>query len=56
MTFYCGVETRAMRYVDPEPAEHCEEEVSAEGERCARHEEPDDDYAYEAWKEERRNE
>lgn len=41
--FHCGVQTRAARWhVDPEPAEHCETEVDAEGERCARHEAPDE--------------
>lgn len=42
-TFYCGVEVRAARmYEDPEPAEHCEEEVVNEGDLCARHDEDDE--------------
>jgi hypothetical protein len=39
-TFECGVETRPMRYVDPEPAEYCETEVENEGDLCSKH---DDD-------------
>lgn len=40
--FYCGVETRAASmYVDPEPAEFCEEEVENQGDLCTRHEEDD---------------
>lgn len=36
--FYCGVETRAASwYVDPEPAEFCENEVANEGDLCPRH-------------------
>ena len=30
-----------MRYVDPEPAEYCENEVENEGDLCARHEADD---------------
>ena len=36
--FTCGVETRAASwYVDPEPAEYCENEVENEGGRCPKH-------------------
>lgn len=39
-TFYCGVETRAASwYVDPEPAEYCENEVGSDGEVCGFHDE-----------------
>lgn len=41
--FYCGVQTRAASwYVDPEPAEYCENEVDVEGDLCARHDQEDD--------------
>lgn len=37
-TYYCGVQTRPARmYVDPEPAEYCENEVEHEDETCANH-------------------
>lgn len=52
--YYCGVEVRAMRYVDPEPAEYCENEVDNEGEHCDKHGEPDeDDDAYDRMKDAR---
>lgn len=57
--YYCGVEVRPMRYVDPEPAEYCENEVEHEGDLCVAHEgaaradaERDDD-AYERMKDAR---
>lgn len=42
--YYCGVQTRPVRYVDPEPAEFCDAEVEYEGDLCPAHDEPDDDY------------
>lgn len=55
MTFYCTVEVRAARmYEDPEPAEMCENEVSEEGTACNAHDDVDDDYAYEEYKEAQR--
>jgi hypothetical protein len=37
-TFYCNVQVRAASwYVDPEPAEYCEEEVENEGDLCPKH-------------------
>jgi hypothetical protein len=45
--FVCGVQTRGVRYVDPEPAEYCMTEVENEGDLCPRHEDDDradDDY------------
>lgn len=36
---YCAAQTRPARmYVDPEPAEYCENEVEHEGDFCAQHE------------------
>ena len=48
--FYCPIEVRAARmYEDPEPAEYCENEVSAEGNACNAHDDydPDDDWTRE---------
>lgn len=56
-TYYCGVQTRGVRYVDPEPAEYCEVEVEHEDETCARHTDdggPDDDFDHDTWLEEQR--
>lgn len=54
-TFYCTVEVRAASwYVDPSPAEFCENEVAAEGLACNAHDDVDDDYAYEEYKEAQR--
>lgn len=60
---YCGVEVvRARLYGEyPTPAEYCENEVDAEGEPCAEHDEgnphssglDDEDDAYERWKDAR---
>lgn len=45
--FTCGVETRAASwYVDPEPAEFCEEEVDEDGALCPRHDDYDDEDRY----------
>lgn len=47
MTHYCSVETRAASmYVDPEPAEMCENEVAEAGDHCGRHD-YDDEPEYE---------
>lgn len=54
-TYYCSVVIRPVRmYEDPAPAEECENEVSEEGAACNQHDEPDDDYAYEEYKEAQR--
>ncbi|MDQ0854828.1 hypothetical protein QFZ79_002939 [Arthrobacter sp. V4I6] len=46
-TIYCDVQVRAASwYVDPEPAEYCEEKVENEGDLCPKHE-PDDEPEYE---------
>ena len=45
-TFYCGVQTRAVRAADPEPAEYCEVEVEYLDDLCSEHAEPDDDFDY----------
>jgi len=43
--FTCGVQTRAASwYVDPEPAEFCENEVPDEGDLCPLHEDDEPDY------------
>jgi len=43
-TIYCPAQTRPARlYVDPEPAEYCENEVAEYGDFCPQHEELDDD-------------
>lgn len=43
--FTCGVETRAASwYVDPEPAEYCENEVANEGELCPQHDDDGPDW------------
>ena len=48
MTFYCPVEVRAASmYVDPSPAEYCENEVEAEGDVCGYHEPDDEDWTRE---------
>jgi hypothetical protein len=45
--FYCDVQIRAASwYVDPEPAEYCEEEVGYEGSLCSKHD-LDDEPEYE---------
>lgn len=59
--YYCGVEVRRARLYGeaPEPAEYCENEVDAEGEPCAEHDDHnpdngvDDDEEYERYKESR---
>ena len=44
MTFYCPFEIRAASmYVDPEPAELCENEVELEGDVCGFHDYHDDE-------------
>jgi hypothetical protein len=41
-TFYCPEQTFAGRmYDDPQPAEHCENEVDNEGDLCPQHDEDD---------------
>lgn len=47
MSAHCSVETRAASmYVDPEPAEFCENEVETEGDQCGLHD-YDDEPEYE---------
>lgn len=47
--YVCGVQTRGVRYVDPEPAEYCMTEVENEDDHCPAHEEADDDFDYERY-------
>lgn len=47
--YHCGFRTYAASINGP--AEYCENEVEHEGDLCPVHEEPDDDLAYESWKE-----
>lgn len=53
MVFYCGVQTQPVRYVDPQPAEYCEAVVENEGDVCPAHEEPDDDFGWDEFRESR---
>ena len=55
--YVCGVQTRGVRYVDPEPAEYCMTEVANEDDLCPAHEEDDrSDDAYERFREDQRKE
>ena len=54
-TYFCPiVVTPARMYEDPSPEELCENEVSEEGTCCNAHDDVDDDYAYEEYKEAQR--